>query len=135
VKTPDPVIKALRALAEHRCEYCHVPDDDLFLPHVVDHIIAKQHGGESDIENLALCCGRCNRHKGPNISGVDPASGQLVRLFHPRRDGWREHFAYRDAVLAGLTHVGRTTVVVLAINLPLRVLARTVLIERGVTLA
>ena len=30
---------------------------------------------------------RCNLHKGPNLSGVDPDTGQVVRLFDPRDDG------------------------------------------------
>ena len=135
MKRSDPLFDSLRELAAKRCEYCHVPDDDPFLPHVADHIVARQHGGTAEIENLALCCGRCNRHKGPNLSGIDPHTGQIVRLFHPRTDRWHEHFAYRGAVLEGLTDVGRTTIAVLAINLPLRVLARTILVEKGVTLA
>ncbi|MFZ4763807.1 MAG: hypothetical protein ACOYMN_02540 [Roseimicrobium sp.] len=33
---------------------------------------------------MAFACFRCNSHKGPNLSGVDPSTGQLERLFHPR---------------------------------------------------
>ena len=40
---------------------------------------------------LRLCCIRCNCHKGPNIAGIDPKTGQLTRLFHPR-DDWNAHF-------------------------------------------
>ena len=58
----------------------------------IDHVIAQQHRGPTAAANLALCCGRCNRHKGPNLAGIDPLTGATVRLFHPRTDTWAEHF-------------------------------------------
>jgi hypothetical protein len=58
----------------------------------------------------------CNRHKGPNLAGLDPADGALVRLYHPRRDSWAEHFEWRETEQFGRTAIGRTTVSVLAIN-------------------
>jgi hypothetical protein len=106
-----------------------VPETDLI--HVLDHIIARQHGGKTAIENLALCCGRCNSHKGPNIAGVDPVTGQVSPLFNPRGDRWFEHFRYEAAVLVGLSPIGRATIFVLAINDPLRILARKALIDAG----
>ena len=119
----------IRLLAGNRCEYCRIPDSPQFLQHVLDHIIARQHGGKSEFDNLALCCLRCNQHKGPNLAGIDPESGAIVPLFHPRRDAWNEHFRYDGPVLIGLTPAGRATISVLAINLPLRIAVRQVLIE------
>ena len=78
--------------------------------------VARQHGGLTVLENLALACLHCNRHKGPNIAGADPNTGELVRLFHPRLDHWNEHFEWAGAELAGRTTVGRVTIHVLAIN-------------------
>jgi 5-methylcytosine-specific restriction endonuclease McrA len=52
------------------------------------HIRARQHGGTDDPTNLALACPDCNAHKGPNLVGVDPASGETARLFNPRVDRW-----------------------------------------------
>jgi hypothetical protein len=101
------------------------------LHHVVDHIIATQHRGPTLSENLALCCGRCNRHKGPNVGGIDPATGQLTRLFNPRADRWSEHFSWSGARIVGVTDVGRATVQVLAINHPHRLAARRALIAAG----
>jgi cation diffusion facilitator CzcD-associated flavoprotein CzcO len=98
---------------------------------VIDHVVAKQHGGADESGNLALCCGRCNQHKGPNIAGVDPETGAMMRLFHPRRDLWSEHFQYEGGVVVGLTEIGRATAAVLAINLPIRVASRTALIDTG----
>jgi hypothetical protein len=45
-----------------------------------------QHGGGDDADNLALACPDCNLRKGPNLTGIDPETGAVVRLFHPRRD-------------------------------------------------
>src|SRR3954465_484019 len=88
----------IRGRARGMCEYCLMPESASALKHVVDHIIATQHGGKSSPENLALCCGRCNLYKGPNIAGLDPQSGQLARLFNPRSDNWRSIFDGRVRV-------------------------------------
>lgn len=55
--------------AGNHCEYCLIPTPQYRLPFQVDHIIARQHGGMSMIDNLALACLHCNRFKGPNIAG------------------------------------------------------------------
>ncbi len=65
---------------------------------------------------MAIACGYCNLHKGPNIAALDPDSGQLVPLFHPRRDRWADHFMWEGTVVRGLTPVGRATVELLAMN-------------------
>jgi len=88
------------------------------LPFHVDHIIARQHGGRSVLENLAFSCLHCNRHKGPNIAGRDPTTGELSRLFHPRRDQRNDHFEWVGSELIGKTAIGRITIQVLAINAP-----------------
>jgi hypothetical protein len=82
----------------------------------IEHIVAIQHGGQSDSNNLALACGYCNHHKGPNIASLDPNTGQLVRLFDPRRDCWAEHFEWEDTFIVGKTPVGRATAALLAMN-------------------
>ncbi len=51
----------------------------------------RQHGGEDELDNLALSCHLCNSKKGPNLSGLDPDTGALTRLFHPRTDRWTDH--------------------------------------------
>ena len=61
-------------------------------------------------------CIHCNRHKGPNIAGVDPVTGVIVRLFNPRRDKWSAHFIWSGSQLMGQTSVGRATIQVLNIN-------------------
>lgn len=63
-----------------RCEYCQLPQDFSPLPHAIDHIIARQHEGPTVAENLALACFFCNSYKGPNIAGLNPQTGRMVRL-------------------------------------------------------
>jgi len=48
----------------------------------------------------------------------------MVRLFHPRRDTWEEHFAWDGSRLLGRTSVGQVTIAVLAINAPYRLEVR-----------
>jgi len=101
------------------------------LPFQVDHIIAQQHGGPAVLENLAWSCLHCNKHKGPNIAGVDPVTGQLIALFHPRRHRWQRHFAWSGPRIVGRTRVGRATIHVLSMNDPDFVAFRSQLIEEG----
>ena len=96
-----------------------------------DHIIARQHGGESNLENLALACLHCNQHKGPNIAGRNPETGEVVELFHPRRNRWGDHFDWDCANLIGKTTVGRATIQVLAINDPGFRAVRIALMDEG----
>lgn len=103
--------------AGHRCEYCRGRQaDEPFFRYQLEHVIAKQHGGTDDPSNLALACPQCNRHKGPNLAGLDPFDGVLTRLFNPREDHWDEHFAARGPLILGQTAIGRTTVRVLNMN-------------------
>jgi hypothetical protein len=61
-------------------------------------------------------CHFCNLHKGPNLTGIDPDSGQIVPLFNPRTHSWAEHFALQGAWIFGLTPIGQATIHVLAMN-------------------
>jgi hypothetical protein len=97
----------------------------------IDHVVARQHGGEASPENLALACLHCNRHKGPNIAGRNPETGEIVPLFHPRRDRWGDHFEWNGGDLIGKTEIGRATIQVLAINDPGFRAVRIALQEEG----
>lgn len=104
--------------ADHRCEYCLIPQEATpFFTFHVEHIIAKQHVAETaDESQLALACNRCNAYKGPNLSSVDPETRQIVLLFNPRQDPWREHFTILDGEVLGRTPSGRATVRLLNMN-------------------
>ena len=112
------LLRAVQLASGGRCDYCRTPEHLDPLPFQVDHIISIQHGGPTVLSNLAWSCLHCNKHKGPNIAGIDPETGQLVGLFHPRRQSWNRHFEWDGPVLVGRTRSGRATIVVLAINHP-----------------
>jgi HNH endonuclease len=98
--------------AHARCEYCQKPDDRQFNPyrHEVDHVTAEKHGGPTDLGNLAYACFQCNRSKGSDLASLDPQSGEITLLFHPRTQVWGEHFQLNeDETLLPLTMCGRTT--------------------------
>ncbi len=79
--------------AKYRCEYCCLPQMFALHKHEPDHILPRQHGGETEDGNLALACFRCNRFKCPNIGSFDPFDGKLVPFFNPRTQNWFEHFS------------------------------------------
>ncbi len=97
----------------------------------IDHVIAKQHGGDDSTDNRAWACLHCNVHKGPNIAGRDSDSEQLIRLFHPRTDLWDHHFTWRGARLEGKSAIGRVTIQVLAMNDAQYIKVRESLITEG----
>jgi len=117
--------------AGRRCEYCLISEQQSFARHQVDHVIALKHGGESALDNLALCCSLCNRRKGSDLSSLDPATGQLVPLFHPRRDQWSEHFELGGGEFIARTASARATIRLLRLNRPDRVKERELLVRSG----
>lgn len=106
----------VRQRAGYRCEYCHLPQQASALRFHVEHIIARQHGGTDDPSNLALACPECNYQKGTNLSGIDPDTGKVTSLFHPRHDHWADHFVHDAARIVGRSPAGRTTVWLLEMN-------------------
>lgn len=111
------------------CEYCQLPQEHDPRPFHLDHIRPQKHDGPTVIENLALSCAACSLFKGPNPAGYDPETDVLHPLFNPRIDVWTDHFAWDGGKLEGLTPIGRTTIHVLRINDPLRVVHRELLTE------
>ena len=90
-----------------RCEYCLLHEDDAAFAHEVDHILSRQHGGETIADNLAYASMVCNRYKGSNIASVSP-SGDLVRLFNRRQQHWNNHFRLNGAVIEPLDVIGES---------------------------
>lgn len=122
----------VRDRAGDRCEYCRLHQrHDRFHSFHVEHIVARQHGGTDVLENLAWSCHQCNFHKGTNLAGLDPDTGEMVRLFHPRRDRWEDHFAWHGSKLTGVTAIGRTTAWLLEMNSQERVELRRLLQALG----
>lgn len=132
MKLSSDVREFVQRRAQGSCEYCRLPQEASILPHQVDHIIGKQHRGSDDSTNLCLCCIRCNLKKGPNIASIDPDTGHVVALYHPRRQTWQEHFGVSsDGTIQGQTPEGRSTVQLLDMNEGDRVRLRLLLLRRG----
>jgi hypothetical protein len=122
----DAALRSLvRQRAGNRCEYCGIKQEHIpFALFHIDHIMPKKHGGDDDPSNLALACHHCNFHKGPNLTGIDPESGNISPLYHPRNQRWEVHFELKDETIFGLTPVGRATIQVLNMNAAERVQLR-----------
>src|SRR6058998_1653012 len=101
-----------------------------FVPFHVDHIIPRQHGGDTHPANLALSCMHGKLHKSSDLSGIDPEGGAITPLFHPRRDRWEEHFNFQDALIVSLASVGRATVRTLNMHGAERLEVRAALLAR-----
>lgn len=125
------VRRAVRKRAADRCEYCHLPQSAVVKTFHIEHFVAKQHRGGDDPANLALACPFCNLTKGPNLSSIDPDTGEIVTLFSPRQQPWTDHFEMRGAEIIGRTACGRATVALLRMNDEPLLQLRTVLIAIG----
>jgi 5-methylcytosine-specific restriction endonuclease McrA len=117
--------------AGNRCEYCLLPQTAAFHKHEPDHIVPRQHGGETDENNLALACMRCNRYKGPNVGSIDPLTDKLVSFFNPRIHEWKDHFELKGAMIHPLTPEARVTVKIMRLNDEQRVIERMRLLDSG----
>ncbi|MGE0086814.1 MAG: HNH endonuclease [Desulfococcaceae bacterium] len=86
----------------------------------VDHVIPESCGGLTEFENLCFCCRRCNEFKGSKTAAQDPITGEVVSLYHPRKQKWQNHFAWDESgsLIIGITAAGRATAVALNMNRP-----------------
>ena len=100
------------------CEYCLILEILALSSHQVDHIIAEKHRGETVESNLALYCSLCNKNKGSDIASIDPETGEVVRLYNPRKDRWADHFQLQteSGTIEPLSAIGRVTVCLLQVN-------------------
>lgn len=124
---PVALRRLVRERAGERCEYCSIPESMCPSTHWIDHVYAEKHGGQTVGENLALACIMCNQHKGTDLASIDPESGSISPLFHPRTDSWADHFRLVEGTIEPLTPRGRVTVRLLRLNLPYRVEERRLL--------
>jgi HNH endonuclease len=110
--------ESIRQRADGCCEYClsqvaFCPD-----PFSIEHIIPRSKGGRNDLDNLAIACQGCNNFKYSYIDSIDPITGKLAPLYHPRQDRWHDHFGWSDDAvkIIGLTMTGRATIERLQLN-------------------
>jgi hypothetical protein len=131
---PEAMRAAVEQRADHRCEYCHVPTRGQVATFPIDHVIPRNSGGVTALENLALTCPHCNAHKWKYGEGVDLLSGASTPLFNLRTDVWSDHFqwsAKEVGVLEGRTPCGRATIARLQMNDPRMRTVRQLLAELG----
>lgn len=123
--------RAVRERAADCCEYCQLPQTAVDATFHVDHVIARQHVDQTDdhLDGLALACDRCNFCKATNLSSIDPDTDEIVLLFNPREDAWKQHFAFRGTHIIGRTPTGRASARLLQMNARHRVELRKWLLE------
>ena len=119
-RVPAGLRRIIIARAAGCCEYCQSQVDYATQTFAVEHIVPREKGGATTLDNLALSCQGCNNHKFVKIAARDPLSDLDASLFHPRRDRWSDHFAWNAdyTVIIGLTPTGRATIAALHLNRP-----------------
>ena len=127
----EHIKQLVRKRAKNCCEYCRLNQADSFMPFEVDHILSLRHDGTTVSANLALSCPTCNRFKAADIGTFLDGNLRFVRLFHPRKDSWDDHFEVNKGEIVPLTRIGRATVKLLNLNDPDRIILRQVLIAVG----
>jgi HNH endonuclease len=111
--------------AGHRCEYCKLHSALQGATFHIDHIQPVSAGGTDDSDNLSFTCPTCNLAKSNRASLIDPETGDLVSMFHPRRDIWSAHFRFEGYSLVGLTGIARAVVAAFDLNTPKYMLIRS----------
>jgi len=69
------------------------------------------------------------RFKGSEIASIDPDTGQVTALFHPRIDQWIEQFELRKGEIQAVTAKGQATVRLLRMNRAGRIRERQMLLD------
>lgn len=115
-RVPETLRRQVRVRASGCCEYCLVHEEDTYLAHEPDHVIAEKHGGATTFENLAWACAACNRYKGTDLTSIDPLNNKIVPLYNPRQQRWSRHFRLNGARIEPLTATGRATEHLLHLN-------------------
>ena len=105
---PDHFRQAVAERAGYRCEYCRRLEADSFIKYQIDHIISLKHGGSSELENLAFSCPICNSNKGTDLGTILEDEEVFVRLFHPRKHNWFDHFEPSEDGLTFIQNIYRS---------------------------
>ncbi|MFB2974151.1 HNH endonuclease [Aerosakkonema sp. BLCC-F183] len=102
--------------AGERCEYCCLSQAGQAATFHIDHITPVVAGGATIAENLALACVSCSLRKGARQTVEDAETGEVVPIFNPRQQVWKEHFRWDGVRVVGLTATGRATIEALNMN-------------------
>jgi hypothetical protein len=118
--------REVRKRACGRCEYCRMTQEIQGAEFHVEHVLPRAKGGSDALDNLALACPSCNLRKADRTEHADPRSGRAERLYHPRRDQWKDHFRLESLRIVGRSAIGRATVSALDFNAERRIAIRQV---------
>ena len=115
---PANLKKEVENRAQGYCEYCKSQSSFSPDPFSIEHILPRSKKGRSISTNLAFACQGCNNAKYNHVEAIDPLTGKLAPLFHPRQQNWSDHFAWNEnfTLVLGLTATGRATVERLRLN-------------------
>ncbi len=85
---------------------------------MIEHILPISKGRTDDLENLALACSACNGSKYNKTEAFDQSRNKIIPLFDPRKDVWKEHFAWNSdfSEIVGVSEKGKVTVETLKMN-------------------
>ncbi len=110
--------RTIKERADYRCEYCLLPNSHSPSTFHLEHIIPLIKGGNNTLANLAYACTGCNEFKSAKTTAIDPATGEKIPLFHPRKDNWNDHFKWSDDSLhiIGITLKGKLSIQALNMN-------------------
>ena len=130
---PKELKQSVYNRANGLCEYCKSPEKYSTDSFCMEHIFPQCRGGETTAENLALSCMGCNNHKYVKTEGKDPFTGETVKLYHPRKHNWTEHFVWADnaTIIFGVSATGRATVAELQLNRQRLINLRKLLFDSG----
>jgi HNH endonuclease len=100
------------------CEYCRSQERFAMQPFSAEHIEPRSQGGRASLRNLAWACQGCNNHKYKKTVARDSVTGEVVPLFHPRKQRWSDHFAWNEdgTHVLGMSPIGRATIDALHLN-------------------
>lgn len=113
---PASLRRSVIQRAGDRCEYCGISQIGQVATFHIDHIVPLVADGETSAENLALACVSCSLRKGARQELEDLETGEIVSIFSPRQQVWKEHFAWDGVQVVGLTATGRATLNALHLN-------------------
>jgi len=132
-RVPAKLRQKIVEQARQCCEYCLSQACFATESFAVEHIRPRSRRGQTTPDNLALACLGCNGHKHAKTEANDPVSGEIVPLFHPRRQKWHDHFRWSDdyLMIMGLTAIGRASIEALRVNRPSVVNLRKMLYAMG----
>ena len=101
-----------RDVDDHRCAYCQTTQANSGQPDGRRPHLARDAGGDTAFTTSVLHVVGVTSIKAPKTAAIDPLTGEMTPIFHPRHDRWQGHFAWDESTIywSGLTQNGRATI-------------------------